>query len=424
MRYARIFTRLAGIAVVVIAPAALLAQHAEHERGEKPPADSGMRVHVMAQALPLITRATPTAGGVTRTEVALAQTLVMSRAAWWRDHVILDATLDLEGLTMGGGELSTGAFGEGYVDRRHPHTYLHELMLTAARDFGPVAASVTAGRGFAPFGTDDPMVRPFAKYPVNHHLAQILERGIVLGAARLGPLIAEGGAFTGEEPTSPSTLPRARRFADSWSVRGTVLPAPWMEVQGSYARVASPEEPGGFGLDQRKRSASVRATTPGASRMLLVEWARTVEHDHDSGLDAFAYESALVEGAVRAGGISLALRLEQTELPEEERTADPVRTGRPATDLSIAGITRWRIATLNVAAAAVTHSTVSGVPFLEVSRLAVSSRNASALFVPERFYGQSRLWMLSLGLRLRAGAPHERMGRYGVALPPSADHLH
>ncbi len=28
------------------------------------------------------------------------------------------------------GELSLGAFGEGFADRRHPHTYLHELMLT------------------------------------------------------------------------------------------------------------------------------------------------------------------------------------------------------------------------------------------------------------------------------------------------------
>jgi hypothetical protein len=313
------------------------------------------------------------------------------------------------------GELSTGAFGEGFADRRHPHTYLHELVLTGVTRAGSFAFSASAGRGFAPFGTDDPMVRPFAKYPVNHHLAQILERGLVMGAARLGPAILEAGTFGGEEPVTPASLPRVSRLGDSWGVRGTLLPAPWAEVQGSYARIASPENPDGFGLDQRKRSVSARAISSDGTRYVLAEWARTVEHDHNSGLDAFGYESALLEGAVWVGAVGVALRLEQTERPEEERLADPFRTPRPASDLSILGITRWRIATLHLETPVVTRRTVSAVPFIELSRLVAAPRGARTLFDPDQFYGTNRMIMLSAGLRLRVGAAHARMGRYGVA---------
>jgi hypothetical protein len=415
-----------GVALVALIRAApLRAQHAGHEGISASRTDSGPSLHLVAQAVPLLTRASPTAGGTSRTEAALTQALLMGRVRWWDGHAMLDASLDGEGIAMRRGELSTGAFGEGYVDRRHPHTYLHELMLTGVGRAGPLAYSASGGRGFAPFGTDDPMVRPFAKYPVNHHLAQILERGILLGAIRIGAAIAEAGTFTGEEPVSPGSLPRTRRFGDSWSLRSTLLPTSWAEVQASYARVASPEEPGGFGLDQRKRSASVRAMSEDGARYAMAEWARTVELDHNSGIDAFSYESALVEGGLFAGPIGVALRLEQTDRPEEQRSADPFRTVRPATDLSIIGITRWRIATLHIAAPAVTQGTVSGTPFVELSRLAPTSREEGSLFLPEQFYGGSRLWMLTLGIRLRVGSPHTRMGRYGVALPesPHTSHL-
>jgi hypothetical protein len=318
---------------------------------------------------------------------------------------------------MPDGELSLGAFGEGFVDRRHPHTYLHELMLGGQGRVGPAALSVAAGRGFAPFGTDDPMVRPFAKYPVNHHLAQILERGIVVGAARLGPAIVEAGTFTGEEPQHPSSLPLARRFGDSWSLRGTVVPASWVELQGSYARLSSPEVPNGFGLDQRKRSVSARAASPDVGRYALIEWARTDEYDHTRRETAFSYESALAEGAVRLGPVGVALRLEQTDRPEEERLGDPFRTARPATDLHIAGITRWRTATVATSAPAVTWGTVVGLPFLELSHLTAAARDSRTLFDPETVYGRTRFWMLTGGVRVRAGAAHARMGRYGVAIP-------
>ena len=395
----------------------LRAQHAGHADVPTSRGDSGSTLHLMAQAVPVVTSANPTPGGRPRTEAALTQTVLMARAGWWRGRAALDVALDAEGVTMPGGELSLGAFGEGFADRRHPHTYLHELMLSGLARVGPVAFSASGGRGFAPFGTDDPMVRPLARYPVNHHLAQILERGLLVGAARYGPAMLEAGTFTGEEPRHPSSLPLARRFGDSWAVRGTMLPAAWAELQASYARLSSPEVANGFGLDQRKQSVSARAGSRDGARYALAEWARTVERDHTRRVDAFSYESALVEASVRAGPFGLALRVEQTDRPEEERLPDPFRTARPATDLHISGITRWRTASLHVDAPAVTWGTVGGVPFIEVTRLAASARDPRALFSPDAFYGGSRFWMLTGGVRIRAGASHDRMGRYGVARP-------
>ena len=107
-------------------------------------------------------------------------------SAWVFDHMIplSDPRTgpNLEGWTLDRGELNAGVWGEGYVDRRHPHTFLHELILSATTSLAGFDASLSAGRGFAPFGTDDPMVRPFVKYPANHHLAQILERWVAIGA--------------------------------------------------------------------------------------------------------------------------------------------------------------------------------------------------------------------------------------------------
>jgi hypothetical protein len=325
-------------------------------------------------------------------------------------------TLNGEGWTLHRGELSTGAFGEGFVDRRHPHTYLHELIASGVGSVGPLAYSASVGRGFVPFGTDDPMMRPFEKYPINHHLSQILERGLAIGALRVGPVILEGSTFGGDEPTSPGALPRRNRLGDSWSVRGTVLPVPGMELQASYASVRSPEQAEGFGLDQQKRSVSGRFVSASGERYLLAEWARTDERDRDRDVAVFGYETALLEGATTVGRLDLGLRLEQTERPEEERLADPFRTPRPASDLSIAGITRWRTATGAVAFPGATFGPLRGYPYVEIERLAASSRSATDIFNPGQFYG-SPIWMISVGVRIRYGVMHGRMGRYGVALP-------
>ena len=402
---------------LVIVASPIAAQHEGHDMGAMQRDGARTTAHVMAQAIPLVTRATPSAGGTDKTQALLTQAMLMARLGFLQERVLLDATLNAEGVTMPDGELNTGAYGEGFVDRRHPHTYVHELMLTGQGTLAALRWSASVGRGFAAFGTDDPMMRPFVKYPINHHLSQILERAAAAGAVRLGPALLEASAFGGDEPTHPSALPNMRRFGDSWSVRGTLLPVERTEFQASYARVASPEEREGHGLDQRKRSVSARATSADGGRYALAEWSRTVERDHDRNLDVFGFESALVEASIRGRLGSAALRLEQTDRAEEDRLAEPFRTPNPHADLSINGITRWKVLTAQVAAPAVTSGVFHGFPFLELARLSASSRDARSFFTPERLYATSGFWMITAGIRLRAGDAHERMGRYGVSLP-------
>lgn len=395
-------------AVLLPAPAA-----AQHDMSSMVMDSSASPWHVMAQAVPLVTRAAPTAGGTTQTQFVLSQALAMVRGTLLRGHATFDATLNAEGLTMRDGELNTGASGEGFIDKRHPHTYLHELMLSGVGSAGLLSYSVSAGRGFAPFGTDDPMVRPLVKYPLDHHLAQILERAAAIGSARLGRIILEGGIFNGDEPTSPSSLPRLARFGDSWAGRATILPLTGAELQGSYARVASPEQRDGNGLDQRKQNVSARYAREG--RYVLAEWSETTERDATRAADVFSYSSALIEASARVSGLTFAARLEQTDRPEEDRLADPFRTPRPAADLSINGITRWRVATLHADAPAVTAVQLSGFPFMEIAHLTAAARDGRSVYTPEHLYGTSSFWMLTAGVRIRAGMSHDRMGRYGVA---------
>lgn len=410
--------RLASATLFALAGATpMRAQHAGHDMASMARDSAAANAHVMAQLVPLITRASPSAGGTTHTQAALTQVLLMARAGFWRGRAVVDATLNGEGITMADGELNTGAYGEGFVDRRHPHTYIHEVMLSGFGTAGPLAYSASVGRGFAAFGTDDPMMRPLVKYPINHHLSQILERATLTGALRLGQAIVEGSTFGGDEPTHPSALPNARRFGDSWSTRVTFLPVERAEFQASYARVASPEERDGHGLDQRKHSISARFADVSGTRYALAEWSRTVERDHDRNLSAFGFESALAEGSVRGRLGTAALRLEQTDRPEEDRLANPFRTPSPHTDLSINGITRWRMITAQLAAPGVTRGVLHGFPFVEIAHLSGKSRDSRSFFTPERLYGTSRFWMVTAGIRLRAGDAHERMGRYGVSLP-------
>jgi hypothetical protein len=413
-------TLLAALGTLATSPAVVHGQHEGHGAPMASDSAYGQRRnawHLMAQAIPVVTHAANTAEGADPTEGYVTQAAAMGRGDLLSGILRLEATLNAEGLTMARGELSTGAFGEGYVDRRHPHTYLHELVASGLGAIGPLAFSLSAGRGFAAFGTDDPMMRPFEKYPINHHLSQILERPMVTGAIRFGPAILDASTFGGDEPTSPSSAPLLRRLGDSWSVRATALPVSGVEVQGSYARVASPEQREGFGLDQRKRSVSARLISGDGGRYLLAEWARTVDWDHGRRESVFAYESALVEGAASVGAVSLALRFEQTERAEEERTSDPFRVPRPAPDLGISGITRWRTATVALMLPSPISGPLRGYPFVEVERASARARDALSVFDAESFYQSRSPWMLTAGVRLRFGPPHARMGRYGVAVP-------
>lgn len=370
----------------------------------------------------MLTAADPVPGARGLQELRVVQPVIWLEAGALRG-LRLRAVLDLEGATIPHGELTPGAWGEGFIDRRHPHTYLHELMLSAddllGRHDGAGTLSLAAGKGFAPFGTDDPMMRPSLRYPVNHHLAQILERAVVIAAWRAGPLRAEAGLFNGDEPERPGQWPRiGGRFGDSWSARLTLVPVMGAELQGSHARVHSPEHRPGAGTDQVKWSLSAGWSRPGGRVPLsgLLEWARTSEAG-----GFFAFRSLLLEGAWHPGVQRLYYRFERTERPEEERISF-FRSRRPHLENSILGTTRWTIHTLGYDLGLAVAEGVMVRPLLELSAGTVR-KVGGGVFDVDELYGRAGFWSLTLGARVSAGAPMPHMGRYGAALPDRA-HRH
>ena len=374
-------------------------------------------IQLGAQAIGVVTRESPAIHGQDLTEGYLTQPVVMGQLSPWGELFSLKTTLDFEGATMKRGELNAGITGEGYIDRRHPHTYLHELLVSSAKRFGMSSVSgvsVTVGKGFAPFGTDDPMTRPFEKYPINHHLSQILERAVAIGALRVGSWIFEAGAFNGDEPTGPGDTPNRDRYWDSWSGRVTYLPWRQGEIQTSYARVKSPENASGGGADQRKQSASIRLEDAQHSGYALFEWSRT--GDYVGSTRTFTFNSLLAETWAKYDRVSGALRIERTERPDEQRLGNEFRTPLPSTDLSIAGRSRWTIITARVAASLKGSRSFLAEPFVEVARARVSPTLQPSGFDPRQFYGSSRIWSVAVGAKVALGMTHMRMGRYGVAV--------
>jgi len=392
-----------ALAIASVIPGIARGQHAQLEVG--------------AQATGLVARESPAIAGRDLTEGYLTQPLIMAQLGLWNSALALRGTVDFEGLTMKRGELNAGIVGEGYIDRRHPHTYLHELVATAKREFGGGAVSLTAGKGFAPFGTDDPMSRPFEKYPINHHLAQILERAVGIGAVKAGRMIVEGGLFNGDEPESAGDNPNRARYWDSWSTRITFLPFSQGEIQGSYARVRSPEVAAGGGADQRKQSASIRLEDAQHSGYGLLEWAHTGEYA--GGTKTLGLTSFLAETWTKYEAVSGAIRLERTERPDEARLPDPFRTA-PTSSQALLGRSLWTILTVRLAASLPTFAGLSLDPFAEVARIHVAENQTPAAFDPRQFYGSNRIWSLSLGAKLSFGMAHMRMGRYGAASTESS----
>ena len=421
-RASRVISSFATMTVALLITAADVSPQDPHE-GHDMSGDSakaGPAISAGATGIFVATMASPGVNNRTLAEGYLTQPMLMAMLTSPGGRFIADLTLNFEGSTLKRGELNAGVYGEGYVDRRHPHTLLHEVVGTGVFPVGPARMSLTAGKGFVPFGTDDPMSRPFVKYPVNHHLAQLLERALVSGAAAVGPLVLEGAAFNGDEPESPYDLPNYDRIGDSWAARLTVRDRRGLEVQGSFAKVESPEHANGGGLDHSKLSASARFESRG--RYALAEWARTEERE--GGETAFSFSSILAEGSVEIGRVTLSARAERSERPEEQRGLNAFRTQRPHSDLSIIGQTRWDIASVSIAARLPSYRKLRFVSFVEIGTQKPTSLTTPAVFEPAAFYGSGRLWSFSAGARLGVGMRHGRMGRYGVASDARAHEQH
>jgi hypothetical protein len=380
-------------------------------------------VHLAGHAVAALTRADPVPGGGGLAELRIVQPALVLQAEG-PAYLSLLATLNLEGATIGEGELTPGAWGEGFVDRRHPHTYLHELLLTVddlLHDVdGSTRISISAGKGFAPFGSDDPMIRPPLRYPVNHHLAQILERAVAITAVRRGRVSGEIGLFNGDEPERPGQWPRiGGRFGDSWAGRLTGEPVAGLELQGSHAHVHSPEHRPGAGTDQMKWSLSARwdGVLERRPAYALVEWARTSEAG-----GFFVFSSLLAEGAWGVGRHRLYYRFERTERPEEERISN-FRSLRPHLENSILGITRWTIHTAGYWAPRLEQRGVAVQPLVEISYGRIA-KVGGGLFDVQQLYSKESFWTWTLGVRVGFGGGTHRMGRYGAAVSAGTLHQH
>lgn len=378
----------------------------------------------MGHAAAVVTRADPIPYGASLTEARVVHP-TLSAVAALRGRLLFTGTLNLESLTIPNGELTAGAWGEGFVDRRHPHTTLHELNVAIVDVFGALdrggRLGLVAGKGFVPFGTDDPMMRPMIKYPVNHHLAQILERAVAIVQYDIPSLTLEAAWFNGDEPERPGDWPMIRtpdgewRFGDSRAARMTVRPFSTVEIQGSIAKVHSPEHRQGAGGDADKISASARwrDLRSWGERYALVEWARTSELD-----GAFVFRSALAEAMVRRGRWGVAYRLEQTERPEEERLSDPFRSLRPHIENSILGVTRWTLHSVRVTHdLTATEGSLQLAPFIEatVGQVKAVSQGFLDITAP---YEANRAGTLSIGFMAGWRMVGHRMGRYGVLASP------
>lgn len=379
-------------------------------------------IRVGAQAIPSWTRVDPIPGRRSLDEIRVVQPVLMIRAGVLGGRLRFIATGNAEGWSLPDGELMPGIWGEGFVDRRHPHTYVHELLVSVVDPLGPrqgrLHVSATAGKGFAPYGTDDPMNRPALRYPVNHHWSQILERAVVIGAVGFGPVSLEAGLFNGDEPERPGQWPSLERFGDSWSARLLVQPVGGVELQGSHAEVKSPEHRPGAGSTQDKWSVSGRWEGPllGVPVYGMAEWARNSELN-----GFFVFHTALVEAAVSPGRHKAWYRFERTDRPEEERSADQFRSLRPHLENSILGTSRWTIHTVGYGYRFAPWPWLDMEPFGEVS-LGRARKVGGGVFSIEGLYGRETFEALSVGIRLTAGGPMHRMGRYGLLAPSPTHH--
>lgn len=429
-------TRLAGLALGValvatpgVTPAQLpeVAAPAAH-RMTMLGLGRGWTTMGMAQVFPIASGGEPlhAAAPLDASELYLTQPALMLNVAAPRQRLVLRTTLNFEAWTQPNGELTYGGWGEGFIDRRHPHTLLHEAMLSWNGWRVPGgAASISAGKGFAPYGTDDPMSRPAVKFPTNHHLSQVLER-FTVNAVYLhhSGLSVEAGLFGGSEPTGPYDFSNIKSFGNSWSVRmaqrlgsGFGPFAPW-ELSASHARIT--EDHHGVVQVSHLTNAAIRhQQSHGVGDVYaLIEASRSDVAGSDAG-----NWSVLAEARIGLGGGNGRhqpyARLELATRPEYARDGAVGSDGFWRYDHAHAerlGDTRWLITTIGYAVR-VGHGASSARPFIELAHHRVRQAGGPA---PATLFGRAGFWSASTGVRLHLGGDPMRMGSYGVLDPMSA----
>ena len=417
MNVLRVLTALMGAMSLYINPI-----HS-HAQMLQIPVGGNWTLSGMGQVFPAVTA--PLWGGkggdpVRLTGWYLTQPAVMANVEHEGGLLALRTTLNFEGLTQRDGELTYGGWGESFIDKRHPHTLLHEFMLSfnswniRGADF-----SLSAGKGFAPYGTDDPMARPGLKYPTNHHLSQILERWTVNAVLLKGGWSAEAGVFGGTEPASPYDLSNIKSFGDSWSVRlarrwGSGF-GPMAEWEASISSALIAESHDGEDSATRLWNLAVRHSGMVGNGTFygLAEASRSEPEEYEG------HFSVLGEVRWERAGHQPYLRVEYATRPEYSRTGEAGTDGffRYTHDSDPIGATRWLINTVAYAYQ-LTDAPWSIRPFVEFQHHRARSERGG--IEPHTLLGTSAFSTVSVGMRIFFKGGPMRMGSYGVLDPITA----
>ena len=147
--------------------------------------------------------------------------------------------------------LATGevANGRPLVDRQHPHDLFMELAAKLDYRLGNDATAFLYGGpvGEPALGPSAFMHRGSARYlplsPITHHWfdSTHINYGVVTAGYSAPRVQLEASAFKGREPDEHRWDVERPRL-DSWSVRGTWTPSPYLAVQASHGFLKTPEE--------------------------------------------------------------------------------------------------------------------------------------------------------------------------------------
>jgi hypothetical protein len=225
-------------------------------------------------------------GGPRGRDMAFVQSMAMlmaDRDLGNRFHVQLRAMGSLEPAMGRRGYPNLFATGETangvpLVDRQHPHDLFMELA--ARLDYrlgGDVNLFLYGGPvGEPALGPSAFMHRGSARYqplsPITHHWfdSTHITYGVVTAGVSTPRFQLEGSWFKGREPDERRWNIDPVRL-DSWSVRGTWTPSPYLAVQVSHGRLKEPEvqHPG---EDENRTTASVQWARGGVATTLA--WSR------------------------------------------------------------------------------------------------------------------------------------------------------
>ena len=280
-------------------------------------------------------------------------------------------------------------------------------------DLNSGSLSLSAGKGFVPYGTDDPMARAGLKFPTNHHLSQILERWTVNGVYLRRGWGVEAAVFGGTETEGPYDLSNIESFGDSWSVRlsrrwgsGSGPTAEW-ELSTSYARVVETHHDA---LEKTRLLNGALRHWRGPDSALqeaLLEVSVGKKEDHND------FFSVLGELWFDRSGHQPYVRLEYSSRPEYERERGDRNAGffRYDDASDPIGSTRWLTSTAAYAYE-LTGYPISIRPFAELQHFMVWEDQGE--LDPVTLFGSDSFWAITIGARMFIGGSPMRMGAYGV----------